>query len=926
MTDPPTADFGDPAQRLADEARDLPPTERARFLDQRCGQDDELRRRVEALLTASSHMTETLDPSTARDGIASGAPGGFSAAPSPPPREIGPYKVLEQLGEGGFGTVFLAEQSAPVRRRVAIKIIKPGMDSRAIVARFEQERQALAIMDHPNIAKVLDAGASPDGRPFFVMEYVAGEPITTYCDKARLSVQDRLQLFISVCEAVQHAHHKGIIHRDIKPSNVLVTIASGSPVVKIIDFGVAKALSHTLTDKTIFTEHGQILGTPEYMSPEQAEMGALDIDTRTDVYSLGVLLYELLTGAVPFEAKELRSKGYNEIQRIIREVDPPKPSTKLRSLGAKSEDVANRRHTRIEALEGQLRRELEWIPLKAMRKDRNERYDSPLAMAGDIRNHLAGRPLLAGPESAIYRARKFVLRNRIPVAATAAVLAALVLGAIGSTVGFVKASQQRDRADAEARRATDEAARLRQVVLYVTSMLGSANPASGDRKNVTVRELLDDAVARLDAGALKDQPRNEAALRAIIGSTYRSLSLWDKAEPQWRRALEMERAAVGAASPEASVALAGLGQVQLDTGRLDEAAKSLEEALTAQRAALNPDDFRIGDTVNHLGLLADLRGDLKSAEARYAEALAIYQKTPADAPRVADATTNLATVAHKLGDGRRAVELATQALAMRRQSSGPRSVDVWNSLVNLAAIQEATGDLAGAEQTRRDALALANELVDPPHRMLVTSLSALARTLWLRGGNALVEADKTQAQAAEMAQKIDGARAASVAVAVDLQAVIARDRGELERAIDLFRQALAIRVATVGPEHPDAAAHMSQLADTLARAGKSPEEAIKLAEAALTIRKKAFPEGHWTIWNTTSVLGSAYAAAGRFDEAEPLLLQSFEGLKSSTALGGRPRLEAVNRLIFLHEKMGRSEDAARWRQTRDALSMPPRSP
>jgi len=919
MTDLPTSNPGDRASEIAAAARALAPEQRAAFLEMQCAGDPDMRRRVQILLAVegSPGLSETIDPSTAPGSHSSHTP--LVEAPKMP-REIGPYKLLEQLGEGGFGTVWLAEQSAPVRRRVAIKIIKPGMDSRAIVARFEQERQALAIMDHPNIAKVLDAGTAPDGRPFFVMEYVAGEAITTYCDKSRLDVKTRLELFTGVCDGVQHAHHKGIIHRDIKPSNVLVTIASGTATIKIIDFGVAKALSHTLTDKTIFTEHGQILGTPEYMSPEQAEMGAMDIDTRTDVYSLGVLLYELLTGALPFEARELRSKGYNEIQRIIREVDPPKPSTKLRSLGAKSAEVAKQRHMKIEDLEGQLRRELEWIPLKAMRKDRQDRYASPLAMADDIRNHLAGRPLVAGPVSAMYRARKFVTRNRLPVAAAAAVLLAILAGGLLSTIGFVQASRQRDRADAQARLATEEASRLRQVNLYITSMLGSANPASGDKKNVTVRELLDDAVKKLDGGALKDQPRNEAALRAVIAATYRSLSLWDQAEPQWKKALELDKSASGAAGAEAAISLAGLGQVQLDTGRLNEAGASLKEALASQRAALKPDDFHLGDTINNLGLLAELTGDLKSAEAQYREALSIYQKNPQDTPRIADATSNLAGVLFKSGDRAKALELATEAMAIRKKTSGDQSVDVWNSLANIATMQEATDDLPAAEKTRRDALALAKMLVDDKHRMVVTSTSALARTLWLRGGNSLVEAADVQSRALELAKAVDGDNSASVAVATDMLACISRDRGEYDRAIELFRAALAVRRQLVSGDHPDVAAAMSQLADALNRAGKSPGEAVELASAALAIRKKVFPEGHWTIWNTTSILGAATAAAGKLDLAEPLMLQAFEGLKAGSSLGKRPRFDAADRLAKLYEKMGKMDEAGRWRQARDELA------
>ncbi|MFN0010733.1 MAG: protein kinase domain-containing protein [Phycisphaerales bacterium] len=393
--------------------------------------------------------TEAGPPPVEQDRIAKGA-------------YLGPYRLLTVLGEGGFGRVWLAERREPIVQRVAIKIIKAGMDSKAVIARFEQERQALAVMDHPCIAKVHDAGTTPAGHPYFVMEHVSGEPITAFCDRHNFSIRQRLELLVPLCEAVQHAHHKGIIHRDIKPSNVLVSIQDEKPAVKIIDFGVAKAISHTLTDKTIFTEQGQIIGTPEYMSPEQAEMGAVDIDTRTDVYALGVLLYELLTGALPFDRKTLRSKGFGEIQRLIREADPPKPSTRLTSLGGEADAIARHRQTSPATLAGELRDELEWIPLKAIRKDRAERYRTPIDLADDIRNYLSGRALTAGPESAGYRLRKLIRRNRAPFIAGGVAAGALLVALVGVTFGFLRASAAERLAEAERDRALAATAALQE--------------------------------------------------------------------------------------------------------------------------------------------------------------------------------------------------------------------------------------------------------------------------------------------------------------------------------------------------------------------------------------------------------------------------------------------------------------------------------
>ncbi|MFQ5717954.1 MAG: tetratricopeptide repeat protein [Acidobacteriota bacterium] len=704
---------------------------------------------------------------------------------------IGRYHLLQKIGEGGMGDVWEADQHEPVRRRVALKLIKQGMDTRQVVARFESERQALAVMDHPFIAQVFDAGSTDRGRPYFVMEYVKGVPISEYCDRRRLDTRARLALFMQVCEGVQHAHHKAIIHRDLKPSNILIALHGDKATPKIIDFGVAKATSRPLTDSTMFTELGQFIGTPEYMSPEQAEMGGQDIDTRTDVYALGAILYELLVGALPFDAGPLRRAGLDEIRRHIIDVDPPTPSARFPTLGGEAAATSARnRSTDVSTLRRQLRGDLDWIVMKAMEKDRSRRYGSPMELAADIGRYLASEPIAARPPSTTYRMQKFVRRHTGAVAAAGTLASLLVAFAVVMAVQAGRIAAERDRANQEAAAAT-------RVSSFLTGLFRVSDPGEARGNSITAREILDQGADSIHK-TLADQPAIQARLMDTMGEVYRNLGLYAPATPLLSDALQTRRHLLGDDHPDVLRSMQQLGILYYQQGRFDEAEPLLADALAKRRRVLGPEDPDTLDSMNSLANLYLRSRRTEEAEPLYVTALAAQRRIlDDDDPATLKTMNNLAALYKRTRQFELAEPLARDALASRRRVLGDDHPSTLNALQNLAVINTFEGDFDQAEPLFEEALATRRRVLGEEHPETLLQMNNLAEFYRMAGKAERAEPLLVSALATQ--RRVLGNDHPSTFAMLDTLAHVYMDEKRFDAAEPLFQEALEGRARVLGP-------------------------------------------------------------------------------------------------------------------------------
>jgi serine/threonine protein kinase/Tfp pilus assembly protein PilF len=877
--------------------------------------------------------------------------------------QIGCYKLLQQIGEGGFGTVWMAEQREPVRRRVALKLIKLGMDTKQVIARFEAERQALALMDHPNIARVFAAGASEAGRPYFAMELVKGVPIVEFCDTQRISTEERLTLFVKVCQAIQHAHHKGVIHRDIKPSNVLITLHDGVPVPKVIDFGVAKAIDQQLTEKTLFTEFRQLIGTPAYMSPEQAEMSGLDIDTRTDVYSLGVLLYELLTGTTPFDAQKLPERGYDEMLRVIREDEPHKPSTRVSTLGAAAADLAAMRQADPRKLGTLLRGDLDWIVMRCLEKDRRRRYETAVALAEDLLRHLQHQPVIAGPPAAGYRLSKFIRRNRRQVIATSLVFCTLILGVIGTTAGMFWARGEQARVSAQTARASEalrhvttefkgslpgssgernesvltsseggevealaktavnlvhsleasrqetrrELDRANEVKRLIQQMLSSVSPEVALTDDTSLlRGILDQTAARLEAGEISD-PAVDAELRTTIGGTYQALGDYEAADPLLQEALEIRRRLLGSDHRDTLKSASLMGVLLFERGELGESEKLIQGALQGLRRLLGRNHPETLNALYNWAILLQLQGKLSEAESACREALKERRNLLGDQhPDTLASVESLSSLLLEQGKPGESEPYHREALEMKRRILGPQHPATLGSMQNMGTLLQIQGKMQEAEPYYIEALQGTRAILDELHPDLLASVQNMGSLLAAQGK--LREAEEFYREALLGHRRGLGGDHPDTLTSLANMGILLFRQGQLSEALSQLRQALEGRRRALGEDHFDTLASMQFVGDCLREQGKL-GEAEHYQRRSLEGHRRTRGDAHPTTLQCIDHMGLLLGGQGKLDEAEAHHRESLEGSRAVLGDAHPDTLKSMGHLAIVLSQLGRLTEA-----------------
>jgi eukaryotic-like serine/threonine-protein kinase len=821
------------AKAIFIDAEQVPRASQARFVQDRCEGNDELHALVKRLL-ATELMSLSVEALAEDVRAAANSHEDSVSRTHDQPVQLGRYRLTERIGEGGFGVVFAAEQLHPVKRKVAVKLIRLGMDTRQTIARFETERQALAMMEHPNIAKVFDAGATETGRPYFVMEFVRGLPITEYCDREKISINERLTLFIAVCEAVEHAHSKGIIHRDLKPSNLLVAKVGDSHVPKIIDFGIAKATGGSLSEQTLHTQAHQMIGTPLYMSPEQAGSALAQADTRSDVYSLGVVLYELLAGVTPFDGDRLRSASHIEVQRIICEEQPPRPSSKYVSDTSAHDDIADARDTKRERLALSLKGELDWIVMKAIEKEPHRRYGSPARFAEDISRYLRREAVIAAPPSGLYRARKFISRNRVLTGAAAVSILALFSGATGFAWQSRVAMRERDMAVAAL-------ARAQTTTDFVLSVLRSGDPTTGaGGENVTVVETMRSAVRDLDSGRYSADPQTYAYLLTVMGDALQWYNGFEDAAPLYERALSTLRETYPGDHPDTARAMSKLSYMRFAAN------KRVEGATLATHAVEMLQRLGVGDTDEHLEALQTLsvvrdEGDDETHLANYTRVYEMSRRLhPYDNPDVAPMMWNRGISLARTGRHNEALSLLNDALAMSERLRPTKTLLVSHSLGFLSAAAREMNDYPAALAHAQRSLDVYHERVKELTWDRVLKLRCIADLHVL-----LQQPREALAPVEEALTFADSRHSSMFASLLTIRARARRALGEIDKARQDFDQAVAIlrQVEASGGDYGTAEVlYQSALArieeGDVARGTKELEEAATIVRGSMSPNRR----------------------------------------------------------------------------------------